>query len=193
MDLELLPARRGHFLMESGHHADLWLEVEQLCYDTEPVRQGAEDLARRLDSHEFDAVCGPLVEGAFVALFVADRLEVPFTYSTLAGNDAGAGLYRMKYRVPGGLRARLAGQRVVVVNDVISAGSAVRATIVDLRALGASPVGIATLAVLGTHAPQLAAEYGCWLETLLTVPNEIWEPAACPMCARGEPLETRGA
>lgn len=190
MDLELLPARRGHFQYESGHHGDLWLDVELLCYDTEPVRQGAEDLARRLDSHEFDAICGPLVEGAFVAMFVADRLEVPFTYSTLVDPGNGAGLYRAKYRIPRGQRARLEGQRVVVVTDVISAGSAVRATIHDLRALGASPVGIATLAVLGTPAPRMAQEYGCFLEALITVPHDLWEPAACPMCARGEPLES---
>jgi len=26
--LELLSARRGHFLLESGHHGDLWFDLE---------------------------------------------------------------------------------------------------------------------------------------------------------------------
>jgi hypothetical protein len=26
--LDALPARRGHFALESGHHGELWLELE---------------------------------------------------------------------------------------------------------------------------------------------------------------------
>jgi hypothetical protein len=35
---------------------------------------------------------------------------------------------------------------------------------------------------------QLAAEKRLPLETLIQLPNEIWIPAACPMCAAGIPL-----
>ena len=38
-------------------------------------------LATRLAPHEIQVVCGPLVEGAFVASLVAARLGVPFTYA----------------------------------------------------------------------------------------------------------------
>ena len=41
----------------------------------------AHAFADRLRKHEIDAVCGPLVEGAFVAMIVARRLEVPFPYA----------------------------------------------------------------------------------------------------------------
>src|SRR5215471_14392725 len=79
--ISLLPARRGHFRFESGHHGDLWLDLELLFY--EPARVGplAEELAGKLSKYAIDAVCGPLVEGAFVALMVASRLAVPFTYA----------------------------------------------------------------------------------------------------------------
>jgi orotate phosphoribosyltransferase len=80
------------------------------------------------------------------------------------------------------------GRRVAVVNDVINAGSAVRGTLADLVQCGAVPVVVGTLAVLGTAAPRLAAAAGVALETLATLPSEIWTPADCPLCARDVPL-----
>ena len=77
----LLPWRKGHFRFESGHHGDTWLNLELLCLQPEPVEQLAAVLADCLSEQRPDVVCGPLVEGAFVALMVARRLRVPFTYT----------------------------------------------------------------------------------------------------------------
>src|SRR2546430_14889165 len=79
--IALMPARRGHFLLESGHHGDLWLDLELLCLNPEPIRRFAARVAARLAPHAIDVVCGPLVEGAFVALMVASELGVPFSRS----------------------------------------------------------------------------------------------------------------
>jgi orotate phosphoribosyltransferase len=73
----LLPWRKGHFRFESGHHGDTWLNLELLCLQPEPVEQLAAVLADCLSEQRPDVVCGPLVEGAFVALMVARRLRVP--------------------------------------------------------------------------------------------------------------------
>jgi orotate phosphoribosyltransferase len=59
--LELLSARKGHFLLESGHHGDVWLDLESLCL--RPQRVQIVKLAEPLSKLEVDAVCGPLVEG----------------------------------------------------------------------------------------------------------------------------------
>ena len=78
------------------------------------------------------------------------------------------------------------------MNDVINAGSAVRGTLRSLRDCGAEPVAMATLAVLGETAVRLAAEEGVALETLATLPNQIWIPTECPLCARHVPLSEPG-
>jgi orotate phosphoribosyltransferase len=78
---------------------------------------------------------------------------------------------------------------VAIVNDVIAAGSAVRATLADLRACGAEPVAIGALLVLGDSAERYAAEQGVALERLAAREHAQWEPEACPLCAAGEPLE----
>ena len=185
---ELLSRREGHFALESGHHGELWLDLETLCLRPEPVRELAVELAARLTPHRVEAVCGPLVEGAFVGLFLAAELGVPFAYSE-RGLDASDSLFPARYAVPRALRRELAGKRVAIANDVVNAGSAVRATLADLRALGAEPIAIATLAVLGKKAAELAASENVALESLAEFPNEIYEPAQCPQCARGIPLE----
>jgi orotate phosphoribosyltransferase len=184
----LLPARRGHFLLESGHHGDLWLDLELLFLRPASLQPLAEVLARSLAGHSIEAVCGPLVEGAFLATMVAVALDVPFTYSErqVARPD---GLFPVDYPLPRALQPRLEGRRVAVINDVINAGSAVRGTLRSLRACGAQPVAIAALAVLGDSAAKLAAAEGVALSTLAQLPNQLWLPAACPLCARQVPLD----
>jgi orotate phosphoribosyltransferase len=187
--LDFLPAREGHFLLESGHHGDRWLELESLCVDVASVRDLARRLARRIARYDIEAVCGPLVEGAFVALMVAEQLAQPFTYAVPRRRPRKGELFPVKYAIPTGLRAKLKDRRVAVVNDVIGAGSAVRGTLEDLRACGAKPVVIGTLAIAGDAARRMAAENDVPLETLARIPLSIWPPSDCPLCAQRTPLQ----
>jgi orotate phosphoribosyltransferase len=187
--LRLLSARRGHYLLESGHHGDLWLDLEVLCLRPREVRALAVELAGRLQHLEIDAVCGPLIEGAFVAMLVADELDVPFTYAEGRRDPGAQGLFPVRYVVPTALRPQLTGRRVAVVNDVINAGSAVRGTVADLQTCGAKVVAIASLAVLGESAARFAQSMGVALVALASPPNQIWNPAECPQCTSGVPLD----
>ena len=183
----LLPWRRGHFRFESGHHGDTWLNLELLCVRPEPVERLARVLADRVAHLRADFVCGPLVEGAFVALMVARHLDVPFAYTERfdSGSDR---LFSVKYALPGALRELVAGAHVLVINDVIGAGSAVLGTLKDLHQCGAIPIGIAALAARGPSGSVLARENGLPFETLAAFPGDMWTPQACPMCAAGVPL-----
>lgn len=183
----LLRPREGHFELESGHHGQLWLDLEALCLRPSVVRVLAGELAERIRDYAPDIVCGPLVEGAFVGLLAAERLDIEFVYSAAQPRDPTAELFPVRYRIPSSLR-KLRNRRVAIVNDVINAGSAVRGTIEDLRACGANPVAIGTLLTLGTHPLRLAAEAALPLETLAAEANTIWLPSECPPCALGVPL-----
>jgi orotate phosphoribosyltransferase len=187
--LELLSARKGHFLLESGHHGDLWLDLESLCLHPQRVQIIAAELAEPLAKQEVDAVCGPLVEGAFVGLMVALRLNVQFTYAERFARSVEGGLFPAGYRVPTPLRERLRGKRVAIVNDVINAGSAMRGTFADLQDCGAVVVDISALLVLGTAASEFASSKGVPLRSVATLPNNLWAPLECPLCDSGIPLE----
>jgi len=184
----LMSSRSGHFLFESGHHGSLWLDLEALCLDPAAVRPFALELAARLEPYALQAVCGPLIEGAFVALMVASELGLNFTYAERLPQDPGGDLFRYPYRIPSSLRPLLRDRRVAVVNDVIGAGSAVRGTLDDLSRVGARPVALASLMSLGPSASALAEQNRLSFETLVSLPFDLWTPSDCPLCARGEPL-----
>jgi orotate phosphoribosyltransferase len=184
----LLPMREGHFVFESGHHGQVWLDLELLFLRPERVRPLAEALANRLRFHQPTAVCGPLVEGAFLGLLVASSLGLPFCYSQPLRDHRATGLFPVAYPVPKAFEAEVRGERIAIVDDVINAGSAVRGTLASLEACGARPVAIGALAVYGTAASALAASSGIALEALASFPDRLWEPGACPLCAQGVPL-----
>jgi orotate phosphoribosyltransferase len=190
---QLLPQREGHFVFESGHHGRLWLDMERLLLHPDRVRPLAETLADRLRRHQAEAVCGPLVEGAFVGLMVASSLRLPFTYSEPVRDEGAAGLFPVSYPIPASLHAELRGKRVAIVNDVVNAGSAVRGTLAALEQCGARPVVMAALAVYGSSAGELAGRHGIALEALASFPSRIWVPSACPLCAEDLPLTPMSA
>ena len=187
--LELLSGRQGHFLLESGHHGDLWLDLETLCLQPQRAQAVAVNLTAPLSALQLDAVCGPLVEGAFVALMVALQLDTQFTYSERFVRPAADGLFPAGYRVPAPLREGLRGKRVAIVNDVINAGSAIRGTFADLEQCGANVVAISTLLVLGSAAAKFAASKNVPLHSLATLPSNLWTASECPLCESGIPLQ----
>ncbi len=187
--LKLLSARKGHFLLESGHHGDLWLDLQSLCLHPRRVQGLVAELAEPLLKLDVDAICGPLVEGAFVGLMTALRLDVQFTYSERFAQPAEGGLFPAGYRIPAPLRERLRGKRVAIVNDVINAGSAMRGTFADLQDCGAVVVNISALLVLGGAAAAFTSSKGVPLHNVATLPNTLWTPSDCPLCASGVALE----
>jgi len=165
------------------------MDLETLFLRPGAIRPFASELAARLRRHGVDAVCGPLNEGAFVALMIASELECDFTYAERFSNPELEGLFRVGYRLPAALHAIVRGRRVAIVNDVISAGSAVRGAFAHLETLGARVVAIGSLIVLGSSIRAFARDHGVPLETVADLAGNLWEPAMCPLCESGVPLE----
>jgi orotate phosphoribosyltransferase len=186
--LGLLPVHHGHFLLASGHHGSLWLDLDLLFVRPRVLLPFFQDLARRLSVHRIDAIVGPLVGGAFVAQAVAVELGVAFAFADRLTEGGGVG-----YRVPNAFGSALAGKRVAIVDDAINAGSATRATHAALVGLGAQPVAVGALLMLGTTALAFLEANNLAVERIAVLANEIWQPARCPLCAAGEPLNNPAA
>jgi orotate phosphoribosyltransferase len=188
--LSSVAARRGHFKTESGYHADLWMDLETLCRHPAAMQPLARGLAEKLRPHAVDAVCGPLNEGAFIALMVASELGCEFTYAERFAEHEDGRLFPVRYALPKALRPIVAGRRIAIVNDVISAGSAVRGTLADLQAHRAKVAAIGSLLVMGDAIDAFAAEHRVALEALERSPYRLWTPAECPLCQAHIPLES---
>ena len=180
--LDLLPVRHGHFLLASGHHGDLWLDLDTLFLRPSELMPFVHVLAGRLGQHHIEAVVGPLIGGAFVAQAVAAELGAAFAFAE-----------DVTYRIPEAFHRPLAGKRVAIVDDAINAGSAIRATHAALQSLGAQPVAVGALLVLGGTALAFLEATDLPLEHIAALPNQLWEPADCPLCAAGQPLNNPSA
>lgn len=178
----LLAARTGHFRYESGHHGDSWLELDSMFSNPAALQPCIVELGRRLAAHRIDAVCGPLVGGAFVARALALEIGAAFFYAERFEGPP------LAYRIPDAQRDRLHGKRVALVDDAINAGSAVGATLAELHACGAIPVVLGALIVFGGAAAQIARENHLALEALSPRTRQLWPATECPFCARGVPL-----
>ncbi len=97
------------------------------------------------------------------------------------------------YRIPEGVAAIMRDKAIAVVDDAISAGSAVRGTVAALRANASKPVALGALLVLGTQAERYCREQGLALEYIAQIPYDVWLPEQCPLCASGLLLEDMGA
>jgi orotate phosphoribosyltransferase len=190
--IDTLPSRHGHFLLESGYHTDLWLTLDALFVDPAALAPYVAALADRLRAHAPTAICGPLLGGAFLAQAIATSLGARFFVAEPAPADpaaAPAALFTAKYRLPPGQLAHVRGERVAVVDDVLSAGSSVRATIVALEGAGATIAAAGALLVLGDIGQTHLAARGIPVEALGHRAFVLWAAADCPQCRDGLPLE----
>ena len=132
--------RFGEFKTKAGRLSPYFFNAG-LFDDGAKLGRVAQFYARRLlaSGLEFDMLFGPAYKGITLASAMAIELarlgrNVPFAYNRKEAKDHGEGGTLVG--------APLAG-RVVIVDDVISAGTSVRESIAMIRGAGASPVGVA--------------------------------------------------
>lgn len=187
--LELVSGRRGHFRLESGHHGGLWLDLDPLFAEPRRIEPFVAALADALAPAGADAVCGPLLGGAFLAQRVAQRLGADFLFTERVMPARPSGLYAARYRLPPALAARAHGRRIAIVDDVMSAGSALRGTYDELQAHGATTVAAGALLILGSAGEKYFAGLGIPVHAVARDEYPLWTPEDCPLCAEGVPLE----
>lgn len=135
--------RFGEFKTKAGRLSPYFFNAG-LFFDGDSLNQLATSYAdvlleKRAAGFEFDALFGPAYKGITLAAATAMALaqkgaNVPYAYNRKEAKDHGEGGTLVG--------APLAGQRVVIVDDVISAGTSVRESVEMLRAAGATPVAV---------------------------------------------------
>ena len=175
--------------MESGYHSALWLDLVPLFADVHRIAPFVGRLAAELRPLRADAVCGPLTGGAFLAQLLAHELGVEFWLTERIVPTDSQGMYQVRYALPTSLAARAKARRVAIVDDVMSAGSALRGTLAALDAHGATTVAAGALLILGDVGASLFTERGIPVIAVAREAYSSWLPAHCPLCAEGVPLE----
>jgi orotate phosphoribosyltransferase len=189
--------REGHFLLKSGRHGDRYLEKFQvLQFPTAVVEICGHlaDLVRDPDGHPtVDVVVGPTTGGVLLAFEVARQLGIRGIFAEEV-KDAQGGT-RREFRRGFTIGA---GERVFLVDDILTTGGSLLAM---LPAIEATPGELVVAGVIvdrsgGTTKMRSEASgrvipvQALWT---LDVPTYEPGPATCPACARGEPLTAPGS
>lgn len=186
---ELTSGRRGHFKLESGYHSELWLDLDALFADSKRIAPFVEQLAELSQPYNVDAICGPLLGGAFLAQLVAQTLGAEFCFTERVMPAAASGLYPASYRLPPAFSARVRGKRVAIVDDIMSAGSALRGTYTELQTHGAITAVAGALMILGNTGADFFAKEEVPVAAVIRESYALWLPSDCPLCNAGLPLE----
>lgn len=170
----------GHFKLTSGRHSDVYYEKFTLLKNPLICTRICQAMADRLRPLGATVVVGPTTGGIIIAYDVARYLGIDSIYAE-AGEGSGRVFKRGFSLEPG--------QKVAIVDDVLTTGTSVQEVIELVNSYQAKIVGVGVfLDRSGKHDPGFAYPFF----PLTRVSAESWEPAHCPLCAKGIELTQRG-
>ena len=126
---------QGHFVLRSGLHSAHYFQCAQVCQDLAAVERLAELLLDRLRGVAFRTVLAPAMGGLVIGQELARQARARFLF---AEKEANALVLRRGFRIA-------AGERVLVVEDVVTRGGRVRECLDIVRRAGGVPAGVAML------------------------------------------------
>ena len=129
---------RGHFVLRSGLHSGHYFQCAQVCQHMDAVTRLAELLVAKVKGvpgTDFTTVLAPAMGGLVIGQEVARQAGVRYLFAEKENNVL---VLRRGFRFA-------PGERVLIVEDVVTRGGRVVECINIIRSLGAIPVAVAML------------------------------------------------
>jgi orotate phosphoribosyltransferase len=162
----------GHFILSSGLHSPVYLQCAIALQSTAAAAEFGAAIAEQFRAERIETVASPAIGGIVIGYEVARQLGVRFIWTEREGG-------RMTLRRGFGVSY---GERVLVVEDVITTGGSTRETIEALRDAGADVVAAAS--IIDRSGGQ--ADVGVPRVSLATLEVAAVDPSDCDSCKRGE-------
>lgn len=126
---------RGHFVLRSGLHSGHFFQCAQVCQYMPEVERLAELLLARLQGVEFVTVLSPAMGGLVIGQEVARRARVRFIFAEKENDRL---VLRRGFKIA-------PGERILVVEDVITRGGRVQECLDIVRNNGGAATAVAVL------------------------------------------------
>lgn len=183
-DIEELLKKRGvllegHFLLASGRHSARYYEKFRILEHPEDADRLCAQMAGHFKGSGIDLVVGPTTGGIILAFTVARHLGIRALYAEKS--PEGRGFFRGMALAPG--------ERVLVVDDVLTTGGSVKATIAAVGRSGGKLQGIGVL----IDRSDVPLDLGAPLFSLYRQVVESFSPEDCPLCKAGSKPAAPGA
>ncbi|WP_124727684.1 orotate phosphoribosyltransferase [Staphylospora marina] len=171
--------KEGHFLLSSGRHSNRYMQCALLLMHPSDAEETGRALADRFRDLSVDIVVGPALGGVIIAHETARALGVPCLF---AERREGVMTLRRGFSVK-------PGQKVLVVEDVVTTGGSVKEVIALLEETGAEILAVGSIIDRTGGNNPFPVRY----EALMSVEIESWTPEECPLCKQGIPAEKPGS
>lgn len=171
--------KEGHFLLSSGRHSRQYMQCAQLLQHPQESAPAGEELAKMFSDLDVDLVVGPALGGVIIAHEVARSLNVRCIF---AERKEGEMQIRRGFQVS-------KGEKVLVIEDVVTTGGSVLEVIRELEALGADIVAVGSLVdrTSGDHPFQVP------YRALKAIDIKSYSADNCPLCKEGMPTIKPGS
>jgi orotate phosphoribosyltransferase len=170
----------GHFVLRSGLHSRQYFQCALVLQYPHIAERLCGELAAKLKKTGAQTVISPALGGLFVGHEVARALGARHIFAEK--NASGTLELRRNFQIA-------AREKVLVVEDVVTQGGRVRETIGIVRNRGGEVVGVGTL----VDRSDGKIDFGVRLESLVRLPVDTFDPAACPLCLAGAPVTKPGS
>jgi orotate phosphoribosyltransferase len=189
--------KEGHFLLKSGKHSERYLEKFLVLQDPAATSELCGFWASRHrnadGSPAVDVVAGPTTGGVILAFETARQLGVRSIFAEEVKEADGS--VRREFRRGFSIAS---GERVLLVDDILTTGGSLLAMLPAVEAFGGEIVTCAVLAdrsggLASLTSPATGRSYP--LRALWQLQLPTYEPGAttCPACAAGVPLHAPGS
>jgi orotate phosphoribosyltransferase len=162
----------GHFLLTSGLHSAIYLQCALVLQHPDTAEEFGREIAAHFQDANIQTVASPAIGGIVIGHEVARALGARFIW---AERENGRMILRRGFSVS-------PGEKVLVVEDVVTTGGSTRETISALQSLGADVRGAASI----IDRSSGLADVGVPRIALATLDVPAVEPAVCEACGRGE-------
>jgi len=169
----------GHFKLTSGRHSNAYFQCAKVLQYPEHLKTICSKIVEYFTDKRVETVISPAIGGIVVGTEVGRQLDVKTIF---AERKEG----KMTIRRGFVLRP---GERVLVVEDVITTGGSVAEVIELLKETGAEIVGVASVVDRSNRRVNLADDQF----SVLTLDVVSYDPDNCPLCNAGIPIEEPGS
>lgn len=168
----------GHFKLTSGRHSNRYLQCAKIFRNPKYSEELCAALAEKFGDDGVQIVIGPAMGAVQMAYEVSRALHCE-NFFTERGEDGKMALRRGFVVEPG--------QRVLVVEDVVTTGGSVREVIDLVRQGGGVVVGVGSI----VDRTGGKIDFGVPFQAVVTLEVESWEPQDCPLCRSGAPAPVK--
>lgn len=162
----------GHFLLSSGLHSPKYLQCAlALQYPADAAKFGKR-IAEHFSDFGIETVASPAIGGLIIGYAVAAALNVRFIWTERQDG---------KMTVRRGFTVK-PGEKILVVEDVITTGGSTRECIAALEKYAADVIGAASI----IDRSNGAAEVGVPRIALVSLDVPTYTEDQCPMCFGGD-------